>query len=268
MSKHNGAIDFEEEEHDEDFVPEDDDDDENDDQIVDGEEDDEENDAAAPATAQGEAEETTMDEKIAKILQNKPVAPNTSLANKNDDLIYDLGNLSALDTHDIDMQQYKYVKNCAIIFSRQAKSQYLVSVSRENVQLLIEKIFALPSQGEDEGLFVEMPDIKTKLPREKPAPKPAAPSRFEQFKKDKGLKMREKEKLVYDDATDTYKPRAGRGRANDLDTQIMIPAKDSDGMLYVVVVVIHVSSGKGSLLGSQRKAQGKIIQAKGTRIVQ
>lgn len=74
-----------------------------------------------------------------------------------DDLIYDIGNLCAYDTHPIDMEQYK------------ANSmEYLKQTATENMQLLINKIFQLPTEHTEDGLFASLPAPTTILPREKP----------------------------------------------------------------------------------------------------
>ena len=56
-------------------------------------------------------EEYTMEEKIAQVLNKKAISKNSfgDLISKDDDLMYDLGNLLAVDTHSIDLEKYKYV---------------------------------------------------------------------------------------------------------------------------------------------------------------
>ena len=42
------------------------------------------------------------------------------------------------------------------------------SVSRDNTQLLFNRIFSLPTERGKEGVFATLPDTITRIPREKP----------------------------------------------------------------------------------------------------
>jgi hypothetical protein len=76
---------------------------------------------------------------------------------KEDDLIYDVGNMMAIDTHPIDISEYN--KN---------KIEYIKNYSTENVQLLLNKIYDLPIDEDSLGKYIELPNRISILPREKP----------------------------------------------------------------------------------------------------
>lgn len=64
-----------------------------------------------------------------------------------------------------------------------------------------------------------LPKETVLLPREKPIPVEKPKTRFEEFKKEKGLKFQKKERLVIDKLTGEWKPRYGYGKANNSDDE-------------------------------------------------
>ena len=66
------------------------------------------------------------------------------------------------------------------------------------------------------------------LPREKHIPVEAPKTRFEQFKKEKGLKFQKKERLVYDKITGEWKPRYGYGKAISPDDDFIIEVPNNN----------------------------------------
>ena len=80
-----------------------------------------------------------------KTLKAKDVAPEAykAVADKEDDLTYDLGNITAFDTHPIDIEKYQ-----------SSPEEYLAETARDNTQLLINRIFALPTKKSDSGPVV------------------------------------------------------------------------------------------------------------------
>nr|CAD7397169.1 unnamed protein product [Timema poppensis] len=77
------------------------------------------------------------------------------------ELEYDLGTLLAIDINDLDLKT---------LSSNQDK--YLKDLARDNAQLLINKIWELPSERIDEAIVVKLPPPSFILPRENPVPKP------------------------------------------------------------------------------------------------
>jgi regulator of ribosome biosynthesis len=125
----------------------------------------------------------------------------TSDVQKEDDLTYDLGNLTAFDTHPFVYQSEKE----------------LALHARENVQLLINHIFELPRQMSDMGPLALLPGPVTVIPREKPLPKPKVETRWEKFAKEKGIEKRKKSRKVFDENTGEWSHSWGYQRAgNDM----------------------------------------------------
>lgn len=119
-------------------------------------------------------------------------------------MIVDEGNLLVSDTNPFDIKKLK-----------QNSEDYLKDWTRDNTQILINRIWQLPSHREDEVVVAELPDVKTLIPREKPAPKKRALTKWEEYAKIKGITKKKKGRMVYDEQAKEYKPRWGYKRAND-----------------------------------------------------
>lgn len=130
-----------------------------------------------------------------------------------DTLAYDLGGLAAYAADDVD--------EAAL---RKGRESYLQSAARECVQLVFNQLWALA----DGGPTIALPAPTTRLPREKPLPKPKPPTRWEKFAAAKGIAKRKKERMVYDEATGKWAPRFGYQKANDPNREWLLPAKASD----------------------------------------
>jgi regulator of ribosome biosynthesis len=83
------------------------------------------------------------------------------------------------------------------------------SVSRDNVQLLFNHLFQLPTSRKDGEVIAVLPKPTTVLPREKPVPKAKALTTWEKFAKAKGIKKEKKSRMVFDENSGEYKPRYG-----------------------------------------------------------
>src|SRR4051812_29455653 len=93
----------------------------------------------------------------------------------------------------------KFLNSFLINIVSKDKDSYIKETSRENLQLLINKLFSeLTPQNEEDGLFAKLPKPTTKLPREKPIPKPKEKTKWEEFAKEKGIRAKDREKMVYD----------------------------------------------------------------------
>nr|CAG4637311.1 EOG090X0CBY [Ceriodaphnia reticulata] len=108
--------------------------------------------------------------------------------NKVVELDYDLGNLLAYDINDLDVNQL-----------RADKEAFLTNLSRDNVQLLINKIFQLPTLKVDNEVVIKLPAATTRLPRAKPAPKEKQLTKWEKYAKEKGITKRKKSKATWDE---------------------------------------------------------------------
>nr|CAG4641998.1 EOG090X0CBY [Eurycercus lamellatus] len=114
------------------------------------------------------------------------------------DLEYDLGNLLAYDFNDIDVNQL-----------RSEKETFLKNLSRDNVQLLINQIFQLPTLKVDNEVVIKLPPSTTRLPRAKPAPKEKQLTKWEKYAKEKGITKRKKSKAEWDEDLKKWVPRFG-----------------------------------------------------------
>ncbi|XP_024019299.1 ribosome biogenesis regulatory protein homolog [Morus notabilis] len=131
----------------------------------------------------------------------------------------ELGNLMAFDLHhnfpSPPSSREELVKEC-------------LKRGTELVQAIANTLFNLPSTVDVDGPLVKLPLPTTRLPREKPLPKPKPPTKWEVFAKARGIKNRKKDKIVYDEQTGTWKRRYGYDRANDEDKVPIIDAKITD----------------------------------------
>uniref|UniRef100_T1IH02 Ribosome biogenesis regulatory protein n=1 Tax=Strigamia maritima TaxID=126957 RepID=T1IH02_STRMM len=120
------------------------------------------------------------------------------------ELEYDLGHLLATDPNTHDLKKFN-----------ENKDEYLKSLTRDNVQLLINQLWKLPVERREEVIVALLPASKTRLPREKPIPKERPPTKWEEYSQKKGIQNRKKSKLVWDEKLKEWKPRWGYNRVDD-----------------------------------------------------
>jgi regulator of ribosome biosynthesis len=71
-------------------------------------------------------------------------------------------------------------------------------------------IFSLPIESSDVGPVAVLPAKEGfRYPREKRVPEPKGLTVWEKFAKQKGIKNKKRERMVYDEQEDEYKPRFG-----------------------------------------------------------
>ncbi|MGH0169094.1 UNVERIFIED_CONTAM: hypothetical protein FKN15_056006 [Acipenser sinensis] len=121
------------------------------------------------------------------------------------ELEFDTGNLFAFDKNPLDTREFK----------KQNKDEFLRSLARDNTQLLINELWKLPTERVEEVIVAKLPEPTTRLPREKPVPKPRPSTKWEEFAKLKGIQKKKKTNLVWDDVHKEWKRRWGYKRAND-----------------------------------------------------
>lgn len=87
------------------------------------------------------------------------------------------------------------------MFYRSQTEQYLKSLTRDNVQIIINKIWELPIERVDEVIVAKLPKQKFVLPRARQIPKPKPLTKWQQFAKEKGIKTKRKgkSKLKWDE---------------------------------------------------------------------
>ncbi|PUU80999.1 ribosomal biogenesis regulatory protein [Tuber borchii] len=122
-------------------------------------------------------------------------------------LEFDMGNLCAFDTNPLDPTTYS-----------SSLEECLNNAARDCAQALINQVLTtLPMKSAFDGVYAELPDPVTPLPREKPLPKAKEPTKWELFAKKKGIKAKTKDgKLVYDEEKGEWVPKWGyKGKNKD-----------------------------------------------------
>lgn len=143
---------------------------------------------------------------------------------------FDLGNLATFDPNPLDNEKLQ---------DESQKEEHLTSVTRDNVQLLINQILSLPvktttethgsSTGQDSTMtLVQLPEPTTPLPREKPIPKDKPLTKWQKFAVRKGIKSKPKEgKMAYNEATGEWVPKWGyKGKNKDVDDQWLVEVEN------------------------------------------
>jgi len=140
-----------------------------------------------------------------------------------------------IDTEDIKESKYKtidvfkevepvtdvgslYLNDLQPVDAKKLKANpedFLNSLARDNAQLLFKKIWQLPIERVDNVITCTLPAPTILLPREKKIPKPKPPTRWEQFAKDRGIANKKRNRMVYDEESEGWKPRYGYKRGND-----------------------------------------------------
>lgn len=149
---------------------------------------------------------------------------------------YDLGNLAVFDTNPVEVDLND------LNADGQAREEALQAVTRDNAQLLINQLLSQPiknttdsnsSSGNQNSTMslIMLPQPSTRLPREKPIPKPKALTKWQEFALKKGIKSKARDgKLVYDEATGKWVPKWGfNGKNKELDQQWCVEVDDGKG---------------------------------------
>ncbi|KAJ8667400.1 hypothetical protein QAD02_009062 [Eretmocerus hayati] len=91
----------------------------------------------------------------------------------------------------------------------------LKALTRDNVQLLVNKVWTLPTKCVEEVIVAELPKPTYILPRARKLPKPKPLTKWQQFAKDKGIRSKKKgkSKLKWDDLLQKWTPTYGFRRA-------------------------------------------------------
>lgn len=91
---------------------------------------------------------------------------------------------------------------------------YLLNRSTATTTHLLTALLALPTSKSDLGPLLHLPPSTTRLPREKPLPKPKPLTRWEKFAKMKGISHVKKDKNIWDEDRQAWVPRWGRDGKN------------------------------------------------------
>ncbi|XP_042317164.1 ribosome biogenesis regulatory protein homolog [Sceloporus undulatus] len=143
--------------------------------------------------------------------------PRSVSVQKELELEFDEGNLLAVDRNPAPRG---LAREGALKEEREKERESLLrSLARDNAQLLVAQLWALPSERAEAGagpVVARLPEPSTKLPREKPLPKPRPPTRWEQFARLKGIRPTRKKRggsLVWDEGAKEWRRRWGYKRA-------------------------------------------------------
>ena len=117
-----------------------------------------------------------------------------------DDLQYDTYNLVACDDH-------------ALNFAGGLNSAMQAAAQR-GVQLVINRLFTCPTESTELGPVANLPAQTMRFPREKRVPEPRAETVWEKFAREKGIKNKKRDRMVYDEVEQEYRPRYGYKGAN------------------------------------------------------
>lgn len=99
------------------------------------------------------------------------------------------------------------------VLYRSRKDDYLRDLTRDNVQLLLNKVWELPTEKVEDVIVVKLPKPTFKLPRARPVPKPKPLTKWQEFAKLKGIQKKKKSKLSWDEHLQKWIPLYGYKRA-------------------------------------------------------
>jgi len=103
-------------------------------------------------------------------------------------------------------------------FQEQKKAFDIKAQAQLCIQELFDQVFNLPVTASEVGPLVKLPNPTTRIPREKAPPKPKPLTKWETFAKEKGIVKRKRSRMVFDDMSGEHKPRWGKGRALNPET--------------------------------------------------
>lgn len=102
--------------------------------------------------------------------------------------------------------------NPQLRFSKE-KNDYLLNLTRDNTQLLLNKVWELPTERIEEAIVVKLPQQRFVLPRSKPVPKPKPLTKWQEFAKLKGIQKKKNSKLSWDEQLQKWVPLYGYKKA-------------------------------------------------------
>lgn len=85
----------------------------------------------------------------------------------------------------------------------------MLNLTRDNVLLLVNGIWELPTERLDENIVAKLPKPSFVLPRARKLPEPRALTKWKQFAKEKVIKKRVKDKKVWDELLGKWVPTYG-----------------------------------------------------------
>lgn len=140
---------------------------------------------------------------VSNILAEQAQKLNAVTVEKGIDLAIDAGYLTVTDPNPVDESEYK-----------RDLEGHLKNTARDGIQSLVNALLQLPTTSSPDGPITKLPPPTTLLPRQKPLPKPKAPTKWETFAAAKGIQKRKKEKKVWDEEKQEWRDRWGRDGKN------------------------------------------------------
>lgn len=120
------------------------------------------------------------------------VGPKSAVPSREDNLTYCLAHLAAFDISPLHPKANIHTQ------------------TRDNVQLLVNKIFSLSREESDEGPTALIPrEDGFRLPRQRPVPKVKPETRWEKFMKERRMEKRKRSQMVFDEVSGDWKRRWG-----------------------------------------------------------
>lgn len=126
--------------------------------------------------------------------------------------------------------------------------------TRDNTQLLINKIWGLPTKCVEEVIVAELPKPRYVLPRSRKLPKPKQLTKWQQFAKEKGINSKKKgrSKLKWDDLLQKWTPAYGFKKAQaDKQKEWLVECKDDGKPVEDPVAALKTSK-------SEKKAKNEL----------
>ncbi|XP_063155416.1 ribosome biogenesis regulatory protein homolog [Candoia aspera] len=150
-----------------------------------------------------------VEDLLARAEEREADTQRSVVVHKELELEFDVGNLLAVD---------KNPAPRALARASPEREALLRALARDNTQLLVGQLWALPSERVERGagpVVARLPEPSTRLPREKPLPKPRPLTKWEQFARLKGIRPTRKKRgtLVWDEAAKEWRRRWGYRRA-------------------------------------------------------
>lgn len=115
---------------------------------------------------------------------------------------------------------------------RSEKEKYLLDLTRDNVQLLLNQIWDLETDRVEECIVAKLPPPAYVLPRSRKCPGEKQLTKWEKFAKEKGIKKTKKDKKTFDTELGKWVPTYGfkRAQADKDKTWVLEVPKNADPM--------------------------------------
>lgn len=93
---------------------------------------------------------------------------------------------------------HKTIISQSFFFYSGNKEDYISNLTRDNVQLLVNEIWELPTERVEECVVAKLPAPAFVLPRSRKCPAAKELTKWERFAKEKGIQNKKKDKKVFD----------------------------------------------------------------------